>query len=74
MVYRFICVSYTASYVGEITQHLATGLHLRLHIYKYLKNSEECREKAGSIGLKLSIVLPYMGIDLRITMDGKNQL
>ena len=49
VVYKFVCGSCNASYIGETTRHLATRIkeHLETdkqsHVYKHLLSSSACK-------------------------------
>ena len=49
VIYKFSCAGCSACYVGETNRHLATRIREHLssdkhsHIFKHLKNSENCR-------------------------------
>ena len=53
VVYKFVCASCNASYVGQTCRHLATridehfGKDKKSHIYQHLMSSEDCLDKCS---------------------------
>jgi hypothetical protein len=49
VIYKFMCASCNACYIGETSRHLSTRIkeHLRTdkqsHVYKHLQASEQCK-------------------------------
>ena len=59
VVYKFICTSCNACYIGETHRHLATRINEHLntdrnsHIYKHITKSPHCREKCNPNSFKI---------------------
>ena len=59
VVYKFVCASCNASYVGQTCRHLATridehfGKDKKSHIYQDLMSSKDCLEKCSKDFLKI---------------------